>query len=229
MFGSISHQDHSITLDSSQLIRRRLRLIFSLVFVVALVVGSAMAYIMRAGNNLALIHSRHVEAVNQIQLQTTFAHLWFEEILSGDKSESIEDVWLYYARAHEQALAMLEGAETPLGTIAPVRDVQLRKQLNDVLEHLESFEAAARQRFEAGSRASAGSDIDQEFDDFFEHFMVHANNLNDYLHSRIRVELRNFRVVQSAMVVFFFRLGFALALGFGVAFFLAFGFGFRAE
>ena len=212
MFGPLSRPDQPASPDPSRLIRRRMRLTFSFVSVIALIVGLAMIYIMRTGSQLASIHSRRLEAVNGIQLELTLAHLWFEEILTGDDAKNIQDVWSHYERARGHALAMLDGAEMPYGTVAPVRDVRLRNQLEEILKHLTNFQAITRQRFEAGVSAAAGSDIDNDFDAFFEHLMAHAHLLNNEMHSRIMKDLRNFQAVQGTLLAFFLALTIGLLI-----------------
>ncbi|MBU8870927.1 MAG: PAS domain S-box protein [Gemmatimonadales bacterium] len=204
---NLSQNDSSF--DPSRLIRRRMRLIFSLVITVGLVIGLAMTFVMRMSNNLAKVHSRHLAAVHGIQLDVTLAHLWFEEILNGDENVDIEEVWRYFEQTRGHVLAMLNGAEMPYGTVTPVEDPLFRKQLGDVLNQLINYEETALKRFEAGTSASSGSELDQAFDLFFENFLTQTHLLNDELNSQIKREIRNFRIVQLAMLVFFI----ALAVG----------------
>ena len=50
-----------------------------------------------------------VDAAMEIKLEATTAHLWFEDILSGDRHEDIKKVWRHIEQADWYARAMLEG------------------------------------------------------------------------------------------------------------------------
>jgi len=67
------------------------RLYLVIGFITLLVVG-AMAYILQQTKNISATHDPLLVNVSEIELRVTTAHLWFEEILSGDRSEKIETV-----------------------------------------------------------------------------------------------------------------------------------------
>ncbi len=68
-----------------------------------------------------------VDATMKIKLETTTAHLWFEEIISGDRIEKIEDVIKHIDNAIWYATAMLEGGENPEGSFVPLANPIMRK------------------------------------------------------------------------------------------------------
>lgn len=52
-----------------------------------------------------------VDAAMEIKLEATTAHLWFEEIISGDRHENIEAITAHIDQALWYAQAMLEGGK----------------------------------------------------------------------------------------------------------------------
>ena len=52
-----------------------------------------MGYGFYTGHRMSAIHAPLVDAAMEIKLEATISHLWFEEILSGDRHESMDVVW----------------------------------------------------------------------------------------------------------------------------------------
>ena len=67
--------------------------ILLLTFVVAFLILSAMAVLYILNDRASSRHAPLLDASMEIKIELTTAHLWFEEILSGDSNELIKDVW----------------------------------------------------------------------------------------------------------------------------------------
>jgi len=61
--------------------------------------ASAMAYSFYLGRDIAERYTPLVDASMEIKLEATTAHLWFEEVISGDRTVDINEVWRYLLNA----------------------------------------------------------------------------------------------------------------------------------
>ena len=61
-----------------------------LVLICALVAAGSIFYVLRTGKRINLLHSSLCCAIMEVQLETTGAHLWLEELLGGDEHRDIE-------------------------------------------------------------------------------------------------------------------------------------------
>ena len=59
------------------------------------------------GRSMILRFSPLINASHEIRYEATMAHLWLEEILSGDREVNIESIWEHLDRAEWYAQAML--------------------------------------------------------------------------------------------------------------------------
>ena len=76
--------------------------------------------------------------------------MWFEEIISGDRHESIENVLKHIDEADWYAQAMLDGGKNEEGTFIPLEDPQLRQEIEAVREKLREFREITNRRWQAG-------------------------------------------------------------------------------
>ena len=87
----------------------------------ATAVVAIMAYSLFTTNRMVEHDVPLVDAVMELRLEATLGHLWFEEIISGDRHEDIAVVWAHLDQSAWYAQATLKGAENPEGTIVPCR------------------------------------------------------------------------------------------------------------
>jgi len=174
-------------------------------YAVLAVLGSAMVlamfYILGAGTRMSRRHVPQIDAAVQIQLEATTAHLWFEEILSGDRLVDMDEVWRRIDAADRYAAAMLDGGEGPDGVIVPLEDPRLRAEIEEVRRRLEEFRRITHERWETRITSAAGSDIDQRYDEVFVEFVSVAKSVEVEVQQQIRSDLVWFRRVQISVIV----------------------------
>lgn len=139
-----------------------------------------------------------VDASMEIKLEASLAHLWFEELLSGDKNESIETVNNHLDMAKWYAIAILDGGENTQGRYLPLKEKNLRLQVNQLLYNLQNFHKATQERYKL--RATTASQLDEGFDDLFWTVMTGANELEIALKRHISQENRS----QNTLLVMLF-------------------------
>ena len=101
--------------------------LISLSILVTSLVLSMMGFILYTGNKIITTYEPLIEASKELKFEATQAHLWFEEIISGDRNEKIEAVWHHLDLADWYALAMLEGGRKDEYSIIALTDNVLRK------------------------------------------------------------------------------------------------------
>jgi C4-dicarboxylate-specific signal transduction histidine kinase len=166
----------------------------------ALLVG-AMVYALRTGMRMSLEHAPLIDAAMEIRLGATTAHLWFEEILSGDRNESMDQVWAHLDSADWYTGAMLDGGANTEGTYVPLRDPELRLRIEQVRARLADFRHITSERWAARGVSGAGTSIDQRYDAVFESFVILADSVETGLQASIARDVRAFRRTQLALIV----------------------------
>jgi PAS domain S-box-containing protein len=153
-----------------------------------------------------------VSIAKGIKIEATIAHLWFEEIISGDTTINIDDVWKNLDQADKYARIMLEGGETLEGTISPLDDLESRHKIEQVLLGLQAFRDVARVRWQEKTKAAIGSDIDQRFDKIFNIFLNQSDDVITILQEIITNKLLQFQILQSLLITVITMLGMFIAI-----------------
>lgn len=158
----------------------------AVVLITACLMLGTVLYSLYAINHMATVHEPRYRMVCSIALRTSDAHLWFEEIVSGDESRDINRVWNDLDSAEQGARLMLEGGELDGLTLYPVEEKELRVKLGQILTGLEEFKKIAHQRLESSGQGGIGSPLDQHFDvvylgilDSAESFASHIQSHSD--------------------------------------------------
>lgn len=162
----------------------------------------AMAFLFYQSNRMTTHHVPQMHAAMNIKLEATTAHLWFEEIVSGDRNESIDSVWRHIDHADWYAQALLRGDSMNGQNYLPLNDPDLREAIVLVRSKLENFRQIAVQRYENLSISEAGSDIDQQFDQVFQSFVDHAGFVESAVQLKIAEDLQQFQITGGASILF---------------------------
>jgi|GEM_PF-1617055 len=179
----------------------QLRLIYLLASFVALVIVASMGYIFYAGNRMASVHGPLIDAAMEIKLEATTAHLWFEEIISGDTTHDFNDILKDINDADWYANAMLEGGENPEGKFYPLEDFKAIQGIREVRRKLAAFKDITLRRWENKDQAGIGSAMEQEYDAIFSDFLEQADIVETDLQAMIERELKHFKAVQAALII----------------------------
>ncbi len=87
------------------------RITMRLLLPVVVLVAASLVYSLMTARRIAERHGPLADAAMEIKLEAAVGHLWFEEILSGDRNEDIAEVWELFDQDAWYARAMLEGGE----------------------------------------------------------------------------------------------------------------------
>jgi PAS domain S-box-containing protein len=149
-----------------------------------------------------------------IKLEATTAHLWFEEIISGDSSQSFDDVLGHLDHADWYAKAMLEGGQSAEGQFFPLSDPHMRQDITEVRGKLAEFREITLQRWQTNRTAGIGTEIDQKYDAVFKDLIQQADLVETDLQQMIGKENNNFQIVQIVLIV----LSLAITVVVGITF-----------
>ena len=174
--------------------------LISLSILVTFLILGMLAYMLYTGNKIVTTYEPLIEASKDLKFEATQAHLWFEEIISGDSHESIESVWHHLALADWYAQAMLEGGVKEDYVFIALSDENLRKEVQKIRDNLAKFRQIAELRYVMKTKSGVGSPVDQEFDAVFQHFILDANKIENFLHHKIQSDLAEFRKTGFALL-----------------------------
>ena len=82
---------------------------YGLVLTATLVLLFTLYYSQFTINRVNTVHLPMSNAMSVIKLEITTAHLWFEEILAGDRNESLDLVWQRIDRVDQLVGTLLDG------------------------------------------------------------------------------------------------------------------------
>jgi diguanylate cyclase (GGDEF)-like protein/PAS domain S-box-containing protein len=178
-----------------------------LVAMLTLSIASAMFYSFYVGRKIAFHYAPLVDAAMEIKLQATTAHLWLEEIISGDRTVDIEAVWGHIDQAEWYAHAMLEGGENKKGKFISLDDADLRRQIEQTIAGIKAFREVSHERWDARSRSGVGSEIDQHSDETFLNFVIAVDNVETALKNAMTRHLRQYSIEQTLLIIIIIVLG----------------------
>jgi hypothetical protein len=142
----------------------------------------------------------------EIKLEATNAHLWLEEILTGDRNEDFGTVINHIDQAQWYAVAMLQGGENSEGKFLPLEDPVLRQEIERVSEDIETFRDITHQRFKTIGESGTGTAIDQHYDAVFRDFISQADSVESKLQAKFISEIALLKVIQISLIVLCFLL-----------------------
>jgi len=172
------------------------RVYFAIILVVLLVI-TLLKYSFDASSRMTAKFTPLIQAAMQIEIEATKAHLWLEEIVSGDATEDQDVVRAHLEQAQEYAAVMLDGGEMFGRTVIPLVNPELRQAVKTVHGKLGHLQKMAQLRLQAGM--PAGSQPDQLYDATFRDFLAQVKNVEDLLQGLIASNLRRFETSQAVV------------------------------
>ncbi len=155
-------------------------------------------------------HGPLVNAIHKIQFKATSAHLWFEEIITGDTNKKIDHVWGDIDETIWYVTAILEGGEKDEMVISPVESDSLRQETEYVRQLLYKFKKITQTRLSNVTAGGIESHLDQEYDAIFRDFIARAKRIELDLVSTIGKEQRTHKIsyiILLFLCVLFYYLG----------------------
>lgn len=131
-----------------------------------------------------------VRAVGEVQTRTAIAHLWVEELVTGDDVDRRNEIF-DNLRESEQLMEFLVNAEAPSASwfLAPSASTNTHEIVKVTKDKVKDFAAMSEERldgFYAGEDVSVGSPIDIRYDALFIDMLSRLRNIEVNLKEDLR-------------------------------------------
>lgn len=184
-----------------------------LIGIVGLVVIGSVSYGYVRSSQLYNKYVPLIDASMEMRLEASTAYLWFEEMLAGDKSKSMDDILTRLDRADWYSKAMIEGGESGHVKLVYDGDSPFRESILKLQVQLTTQRALLNERLTSITDAGPGSDIDQVYHETLEQFIEDANQLEMDIKAIMRNDYNLFKQISFAVIgicsVLFIITGFA--------------------
>lgn len=170
----------------------------SLVFLIIgfILVASILGYSYYTGIRMSNYYTPLIDATMEIKLETTISHLWFEEIISRDKTEDINKVFTHLDQAAWYINSMMHGGENTEGNFLAIDSSEIVDALNLILTKLNNFKELTELRYLCIIESKAGSEIDQQYDKIYRQIIDETDLIETQLQNLINRDIIRFKIVQ---------------------------------
>jgi signal transduction histidine kinase len=138
---------------------------------IVFLIGMASIVLLLVANRInerRLIEADIVDAIMDVQVLVTTAHLWVEESLAGDESVEIDKIFENLDQATNLIDVTLKGGASERDWISePIEDPDLRSRAEEIKSLLTEFKVSSVQRLGSPTISRSGSIADQEYDALF--------------------------------------------------------------
>ena len=158
-------------------------------------------------NRMVSEYSTLVETSIEVKQELSVAHLWFEEIISGDSNETIEEVWSHLDKSDRHALDLLKGEYGPIDENITVEKTSIRQDIENIRKDIAVFRMLTAERFNSVKSAGVGSVIDQKYDDVFLGIVSQVDVVAEKLKELRNRDLERFHLIQNVLILLILSAG----------------------
>ncbi|MBL7005138.1 MAG: response regulator [Gammaproteobacteria bacterium] len=169
-------------------------------------------FLFQLGENVVERHAPQVDAIMEMKVEISHAHIWLEEVISGDSDENIQFVWEHIAQAKWYNKALLSGAKDKDGNVYLALDKKYTSDVLQIYTDLQRMNVLAKKRLQQQSISQAGSNADQLFDTIIRELSSNINALEDSVLLEMKVENKQFHALGYLIILFTFLAVFAVAI-----------------
>jgi PAS domain S-box-containing protein len=188
---------------------------YLLIGILASIMIFLVGYSLYAGNRMTSKYAPLIDAAMEIKLETTTAHLWFEELISGDRDTEIEDILIHLGEAEWFSQAMLAGGIHPVGTFIPLENKELRNKVKIIQDKLSDFRQITTERLATIKTSGIGTEIDRQYDSVFLDLTNNLDEVESSLQRLMLEDLNRFRILQVILII----ISLVLSLSIGIVFY----------
>lgn len=124
------------------------------------------------------------DAAMEVKLTATSAHLIFEEIMSGDTSEDINEVYKLLEDSLFYANTVINDGKNDEGVFHPSENEEVRKKAEKVISGIHTFISATKTRYQGRNNQNGfDQEADNTFDASFEQFTLAADEMEEMIHN----------------------------------------------
>ncbi len=161
-------------------------------------------------------------AILEVQYLATKGHLFSEEILAGDRTESPDKVYGLWNEAIAYCDVILNGGKKNDRTYVAIRNKQEIEILSNLRMAIEEMISAGRQRHDHAGSSRAGTEMDQQFDAAYEKVMSLAEEAKVIAASETKSSYQAMQSIYGRDTVVFLISGSLLcAIAIGIGYFIS--------
>jgi PAS domain S-box-containing protein len=171
-------------------------------FMIATIAGS-MIYIINVSKQLRAAHESLAHTPMQIKIEVTTAHLWFEEMISGDTDPNLQmdNIITYLNNADSCAKTFLQAGQSEFAGFEILDHPQLRPDAEQLIQKLSQFRETTQRRWVVKDVAGIGSDIDKKYDALFDDLTAQIDTLKENLDQAIDQDIDQFKRLQNILII----------------------------
>ena len=166
-----------------------------------------LTYSVNKGTRMTSKYVPLVDAVMVIKLEITRAHLIAEEIMTGDTSEDINELWTHFDRSQWYARAIRDGGENWEWKYIPVENIAINNTMSSLITMLATLRDLTESRLQSIQVSGPGSEVEMAYDDLFNSLILEADNIEEQLRRTLKTDMTYFRIITVmnviAIVLFF--------------------------
>jgi len=166
-----------------------------------------LTYSVNKGTRMTSKYVPLVDAVMVIKLEITRAHLIAEEIMTGDTSEDINELWTHFDRSQWYARAIRDGGENWEWKYIPVENIAINNTMSSLITMLATLRDLTESRLQSIQVSGPGSEVEIAYDDLFNSLILEADNIEEQLRRTLKTDMTYFRIITVmnviAIVLFF--------------------------
>lgn len=169
--------------------------------ILALLVITFTSALVTQATHLLVKKSPLAEAAAEIKVNGTLAYLWFDEIMSGDTAQSIQEVWYYLEIADWHVVALLEGGESIMGNYEPVTDTELRERLVELRKTLAQFRLHVESTYQKIQAQRADAFLSAGRDEQFLEFASQADEIQRVIKASYESGISNYTQTSITLII----------------------------
>ncbi len=171
-----------------------------IIFLLTIIILSSISYSFFLNQATTGRYMPLMYTMQQVQLKITTAHLWFEEIISGDRYVSINTVWSKISESENLLKAVLSENNNRYAIVL-IKNPKVKIKINKMIELTKNFRFIGEKRWHRQSTSVAGSQIDQEFDRVFKELINSIQNTQVYLEQQTKLNISQFNTMQGILII----------------------------
>jgi len=175
---------------------KKFTLVFISIIILSISLIGSMIYVGYSSRSIAKKQPPQIRVIGLIKTEIITSHLWLEEVLSGDRNESIEAVNEHFEKANTYTKTLLYGGIVDKAQFIQVTNTDIRKKIQETKKVIDSLFQLTEERYLKLEHAKAGTEIDQIYDDVFRLFLKKVTIVENTLIKHQQKNLNNFIYTQ---------------------------------
>ncbi len=184
--------------------------IYGLIIFTAIAIVATIGYSTYLANRSSDYFTPLIDASNKIRTTSALAHLWTEEALIDGTDIQFNKIEDLYDKASGYTNIMLAGGKVSEQYFLPVKDLELRKYLENTREKINYCKTLSGNRFSLKHKAIAGTETDQTFNEAFNALLNSSTKVVNRLHHVMNRDMKIFHNIQWSLILLSFMLSIML-------------------